>query len=163
MSDEMKKADLSLGLAAAITERACELIQDGWVKGRMKIEVDGAPVQFCIHGALNLAIKEIFGDRRLGAEAEVLAVAFIVDEAQSQYNFNGSWKDDGIPAAAFNDNPSTKHQDVLNIMSAAARRLWDLSLEQESAVGDSWQPSRWVEADVESEEAKQFLYASLGN
>lgn len=161
MSDEMKKADSTLGLAAAVTERACELIQDGWVKGRMSTSVDGAPVQFCIHGALDLALQEVFGDKRLGAEAEVLAVAFIVDEAQSQYNFKGSWKHAGIPAAGFNDSAATKHQDVLNVMGAAAKRLWDLSLESESTTTTTWTPSKWADTDVNSEEAQQFLYASL--
>lgn len=164
MSDEMKKADSTLGLAAAVTERACELIKDGWVKGRMSTSVDGAPVQFCIHGALDLALEEIFGQKRLGAEAEVLATAFIVDEAQTQYSFKGSWKNGGIPAAGFNDNAATKHQDVLTVMGAAAERLWGLALEEEFGAlreNPHWTPSKWADVDVESEDAKQLLYATL--
>jgi hypothetical protein len=164
MSDEMKKADSTLGLAAAVTERACELIKDGWVKGRMHTAVDGAPVQFCIHGALDLALEEIFGQKTLGAEAEVLATAFIVDEAQTQYNFKGSWKNGGIPAAGFNDSAATKHQDVLSVMTAAAERLWGLALEQEfSSLSENphWAPSKWADVDVQSEDAQQLLYATL--
>lgn len=129
----------------------------------MNTKVDGTPVQFCVHGALNLALEEIFGQKQLGAEAEVLATAFIVDEAQAQYDFKGSWKQGGIPAAGFNDTAERKHQDVLNVMGAAAKRLWDLSLEAESAGADQWQPSKWAEADVNSEEAQQFLFATLDN
>lgn len=161
MSDEMKKADSTLALAAAVTERACDLIQEGWVKGRMSTSVDGAPVQFCVHGALDLALEEIFGHKRLGAEAEVIATAFIVDEAQAQYDFKGSWKQGGIPAAGFNDSSATKHQDVLNVMGAAAERLWDLAIEQELKGSKTWVPSQWADADVQSEDAQQFLYATL--
>lgn len=165
MSDDKKTkaADMTLGLAAAVTDRACELIRDGWVKGRMKTTLDGAPVQFCIHGALDLALEEVFGNKQLGAEAEVLATAFIVDEAQTQYNFKGSWKSGGIPAAGFNDSRERKHEDVLNVMSAASQRLWDLSLEAEEKgqTGGAWVPSQWAETDVKSEDAQQFLFATL--
>lgn len=162
--DKMKAADSTLGLAAAVTERACELIQEGWVKGRMNTTVEGAPVQFCIHGALDLALEEIFGQKNLGAEAEVLATAFIVDEAQAQYGFKGSWKQGGIPAAGFNDSAERKHQDVLSVMTAAAERLWGLSLEAEFSdlkENTHWTPSKWADVDVHSEDAQQFLHASL--
>lgn len=164
MSDDekkMKAADSTLGLAAAVADRACELIQEGWVKGAMHTKVDGAPVQFCIHGAIDLAMEEIFGHKRLGAEAEVLATAFIVDEAQTQYGFKGSWKQGGIPAAGFNDVAERKHQDVLNVMGAAAERLWDLALERELAQDSGWTPSQWADVDVNSEDAQQFLHATL--
>ena len=162
MSDEnMKKADGTLGLAAAVTDRACELIKEGWVKGRMHTKVDGAPVQFCIHGALDLALEEIFGDKRLGAEAEVLATAFIVDEANTQYNYGRKVTGPGIPASSFNDASERKHEEVLNVLSAASQRLWDLSLEQTSAVDSGWEPSKWADVDVNSEEAQQYLHASL--
>lgn len=161
MSDEMKKADGTLALAAAVADRACDLIRDGWVKGRMNTKVDGTPVQFCVHGALDLALEEIFGQKQLGAEAEVLATAFIVEEAQNQYNFKGSWKNAGIPAAGFNDSSERKHSDVLSVMTAAAERLWNLALDQEAAGADEWAPSKWAEVDVQSEDAQQFLYATL--
>lgn len=164
MSDEQKKADSTLALAAAVAERACDLIQEGWVKGRMSTSVDGVPVQFCVHGAIDLAMAEIFGSKRAGAEAEVIATAFIVDEAQTQYNFKGSWKSGGIPAAGFNDAASTKHQDVLNVMEAATERLWGLALEEEFPAlkeNKHWAPSQWAEVDVNSEDAQQFLYATL--
>jgi hypothetical protein len=164
MSDEQKKADSTLALAASVTERACDLIQEGWVKGRMSTKVDGAPVQFCIHGAIDLAMEEIFGNKNAGAEAEVIATAFIVDEAQTQYGFKGSWKQGGIPAAGFNDSSERKHQDVLNVLGSAAERLWGLAIEEEfSALKENphWAASQWADVDVASEDAQQFLHATL--
>jgi hypothetical protein len=162
MQEKMTVDDAMISLAASVVERTHELIADGWVKGRMSDSVDGVPTAFCIHGALNLAMEEVFGNARGNEVVEVLAVAFICDEAKTQYNFQGSWKQGGIPAASFNDNAATKHEDVLSVLKSASKRLWEVGLDFAGApsTGD-WKPSKWAEVDTQSEEAQQFLYATL--
>ena len=161
MQEKMSVDDAMISLAASVVERTRELIADGWVKGKMSESVDGVPTAFCIHGALNLAMEEVFGHAR-NETVEVLAVAFICDEAKTQYNFQGSWKHGGIPAASFNDSAATKHEDVLNVLGAASKRLWEVGLDFAAApsTGD-WKPSKWADVDVQSEDAQQFLYATL--
>jgi hypothetical protein len=163
MGNKLQNDEAVLGLAASVTGRACELITDGWVKGQMHTTVEGAEESFCIHGALNVAIREVFGEmqNRSVAQQDVadVAVAFICDEAFNQRGtrING---DHGIPAAAMNDAASTTHDDVIGVMSRASARLWDLTVESEC---DSYVPSRWANVDTDSEQAKQYLYATLGN
>lgn len=162
MQEKMTVDDALINLAASVVDRTRELIADGWVKGKMSESVDGVPTAFCIHGALNLAMEEVFGHASGNATVEVLAVAFICDEAKSQYNFQGSWKQGGIPAASFNDNAATKHEDVLNVLGAASQRLWEVGLDFAAAPSTSdWKPSKWADVDVQSEDAQQFLYATL--
>lgn len=151
-----------LGLAASVATRACELIRDGWTKGKMHTLAGGAPDSFCIHGALDLALEEVFGDKRfvskLGVRQDVedVAVAFICDEAFGRMHSRSG----GIPAASYNDASERKHGEVVGVMSRAADRLWDIVMDQASS-GEEWRPTAWAEADTNSEEAKQFLYAPL--
>lgn len=161
---KMTVDDAIINLAASVVDRTRELITDGWIKGHMSTSVDGAQTAFCIHGALNLALEEVFGAYQRGSDVEVLAVAFIVDEAKNQYGFKGSWQHGGIPAASFNDSPATKHEDVLNVLGAASKRLWSIGMDWESGLSmdpSNWVPSKWAEADVQAPEAQQFLHASL--
>lgn len=162
MQDKMTVDDATINLAASVVGRAYELISDGWVKGQMS-GGEGSVEEFCIHGAMNLAIAEMFGDGYRGAgDIEAIATAFIVDEASTQYNFKGSWKRGGIAAAPFNDAPATKHEDVLNVLSAASKRLWDIGLDFESnGSSEGWIASKWADVDVNSEDAQQLLHASL--
>lgn len=151
--------DTVLGLAAAVTDRACELITEGWTKGRMRSGAGGVQ-SFCIHGALELAMEETFGTRDLSQhvqkDVEQVAVAFICDEAFGTIRGHGA----GIPAAAYNDNPQRRHQEVIGVMERATQRLWSVTFD----ANDSMQPfqySKW--ADVDEAQASQYLHASLAN
>jgi hypothetical protein len=157
MGNEMKIDDALIGLAASVAGRACELLADGWVKGQMSKSVDGSPVQFCIHGALDLALDEVFGTDRKGVRTNVndIAVAFICDEAFGKMISHSG----GIPAASFNDAKERKHQEVLNVVGNAADRLWDIAVENEN--GSTWEPSKWADVDVSSEQAQNYLHATL--
>lgn len=152
---KLKADEAVLGLAAAVTGRACELIQDGWTKGKMR-GGEGGVESFCVHGAVELAMEEIFGiyDRRqlVQQDVEDVAVAFLCDEAF------GQMQSGRIPVASFNDAASRKHSEVIGVMSRAADRLWDLSSDSEPT---QWTPSKWSTEDLEKEEVKNFLYGSL--
>jgi hypothetical protein len=162
MSKKLQNDEAVLGLAASVTSRACELIGDGWVKGQMRTMADGSPVSFCIHGAVELAMEEVFGiyDKRqvqVQKDVEDVAVAFICDEAFNQRGTAMNFAN-GIPAAGYNDSSERKHEEVVGVLGRAAGRLWDLTVEREST---SYVPSKWAEVDTESEQAQQYLYASL--
>ncbi len=177
MMNEEKKLtvdDTAIALAASIVDRTRELIADGWVKGKLN-GGHGGVEEFCIHGAMGLALQELFGEtgdtgrvnvcggiaavNRGYGDVEALATAFIVEEANSQYGYKGSWNHGGLAAAGFNDAPERKHEDVLNVLSSASKRLWDIGLETDTV--DGWVPSKWAEVDVTSAPAQQFLYATL--
>jgi hypothetical protein len=177
MQEKMSVDDAFISLAASVVERTRELIADGWVKGSLTGGFSGVQ-EFCIHGAMGLALQEMFGETgdtgrvnvcggiaasaRGYGEVEALATAFIVDEAANQYGFKGSWQHGGIAAAPFNDAATTKHQDVLNVLDGASKRLWEVGLDMAGAPpSDAWVPSKWAEVDVQSEDAQQFLYATL--
>lgn len=144
------------GLAASVTGRACELIMDGWTKGRMSAGFDKVE-QFCIHGALDLAMEEIFGTRSKRSEVvkavETLATAFICDEA-----FGGTktrfW------AAGYNDAAERRHDEVTGVLDRASNRLWALAVPNDDAEY-KFEYSQY--ADVEPAQAQQMLYATLGN
>lgn len=150
--------DTVLGLAAAVCDRATELITDGWTKGAMSRSRGGAPVSFCIHGAIELAMEETFGsrDHRVGIQQDVeqVAVAFICDEAFGTMKRASA----GIPAASFNDASERKHQEVIDVMTRATSRLWGVTFDTE-AMEQPFQFSQW--ANVEEAQAKQYLYATL--
>ena len=175
MSDnKLTVDDTVLGVAASVAGRACELLADGWVKGKL-YDGPGGVSSFCIHGAINLAIEEVFGDgasagrshidgtRMISSGAsdvEAVAVAFIIDEAAAQHKYKGGGM--FLGAAAFNDAPERKHEEVLSVVGNASKRLWDLSMEQQTdGAGSGWTPSKWAEVDVSTEEAKNYLYATL--
>jgi hypothetical protein len=150
--------DTVLGLAAAVCDRATELITDGWTKGSMMRKSGGAPVSFCIHGAIELAMEETFGSRDLRQsvqqDVEQLAVAFVCDEAFGTIRGKGA----GIPAAAFNDAGNRRHQEVIDVMRRATDRLWAVTFDVE-VTAKPFEFSQW--ADVEETQAKQYLYATL--
>lgn len=152
--------DTVLGLAAAVTDRTCELITDGWTKGSMRRMKGGAPVSFCIHGAIELAMEETFGQRDLRQDiqkdVEQVAVAFICDEAF------GSMKraTGGIPAASFNDASQRKHQEVIDVLERATKRLWGVTFDTIDAE-TPFEYSQW--AEVDEAQASQYLHASLAN
>ncbi len=160
MSNKIDCDDATLALAASVVDRAHDLISAGWVKGKMS---DGLESEFCIHGGINLAIKEIFGEGhysdRVARNVSELACMFIVDEAIGQPSKGslGAW------AAGWNDSAERTHEDVLKALDGAARRLWNLSVEQEPVVSAEWAPSKRSETDITTEPAQQFLYASLAN
>lgn len=152
--------DVVLGLAAAVTNRACELITDGWTKGAMMRKAGGAPVSFCIHGALELAMEETFGYRDLRQDVqrdvEQVAVSFICDEAFGGRNQFVN----GIPAAQYNDASERKHSEVIGVMERATKRLWDISFDTTTS-GHGFEYSKW--ASVDESVASQYLNASLVN
>jgi hypothetical protein len=176
-AEKMTVDDALINLAASVVDRTKELIADGWVKGALTGGFNSVQ-QFCVHGAMGLALQEVFGEtgdtgrvnvcggiaasNRGYGDVEALATAFIVEEAKSQYGFKGSWEHGGIAAAPFNDDPATKHEDVLNVLDAASKRLWSIGMDWESSVSSAtWQPSKWADVDVEAPEAQQFLNAVL--
>jgi hypothetical protein len=174
---KMTVDDAMLTLAASVVERTRELITDGWVKGALTGGF-GNVQEFCVHGAMGLALQEVFGETgdvgrvnvcggyaaagRGYSDVEALATAFIVDEAKNQYGFKGSWEAGAMAAAPFNDDPATKHEDVLSVLDGAAKRLWSIGVDWEKGTGsNAWTPSKWADTDTQSGEAQQFLYATL--
>ncbi len=159
MTKNLTADDTVLGLAAAVTSRATELITDGWTKGAMHRSKGGAPVSFCIHGALNLAMEEVFGQRDLGQtvqrDVEQVAVAFICSEAFGSMGHAG-----GIPAASFNDASVRRHQEVIDVMARATQRLWSVTFDTE-VTKEQFEFSQW--ANVEEAQASQYLNATLAN
>ncbi len=159
--------DAALAVAASITERAHDLIQDGWVKGRMYTKEDGAPVAFCILGALELAMQETFGSQPnwMSHPAVELAAAFIMDEAAGQYKHR-HWNETSQRVASpgmipgFNDPAERQLEQVLSVMREAARRLWDLSVEREQ-VAPAFEFSRWADVGVTEEASRDYLHAVL--
>lgn len=160
MTKNLTADDTILGLAAAVCDRATELITDGWTKGAMMRKSGGAPVSFCIHGAIELSMEETFGQRDLHQDVqrdvEQVAVAFICDSAFGTIRGMGA----GIPAAKFNDASQRRHQEVIDVMEQATKRLWGVTFDMVEAV-QPFQYSKW--ADVEESAAQQYLYASLTN
>lgn len=156
MSKKLTADETVLGLAASVTSRACELIQDGWVKGAMRNGAGGVE-NFCIHGAIELAMEEVFQARNLKQlvqqDVEDVAVAFICDEAFGKMQSRSG----GIPAARFNDAAERKHSEVTGVLDRAAERLWALAVDSQAECDFTW--SQY--ADVNEEQAKQYLHASL--
>jgi hypothetical protein len=134
--------------AASCVRRAHELISDGWVKGRMQAWSGGVPTEFCIHGALELALKETFGERRTPIVdcVEQVASAYITNECFGKI---GSW------AAGYNDARERTHDEVLGVLDRASNRLWSVSFDDV----DVKQTMGWAESS-DQEAQKQFLYAS---
>lgn len=155
---KLTATDTILGLAAAVCDRATELITDGWTKGRMR-SGEGGVQSFCIHGAIELAMEETFGRRDLTQEVqrdvEQVAVAFICDEAFGSIR----GKEAGIPAAAFNDASQRRHDEVVGVMSRATSRLWGVTFDTNYTLEKPFEFSQW--ADVEEAQAQQFLHATL--
>jgi len=162
-----KIEDTALTLAASVVDRARELLADGWAQGTLYEGRDGLPESFCIHGALNLAIEEVFGEgTSLGrshidgtrmvtsgaADVEALAVALIVDEATNQFAYEGGGM--FLGAARFNDAADRKLDEVLSVVGRAAERLWDMALGH-----GEWTPSEWAQVDEATTE--QFLRAGI--
>ena len=166
----------TLAMAASIVDRAYDLIQDGWVQGRLYTSVEGsnATKEYCIHGAINLAIEEMFGNgqsvgrthvdgtrmlNRPASDINDVAVAFIIDEAVTHYNYKGGGT--FLGAAGFNDAPNRKLDDVLKVLSGASKRLWDLSLLNEASE-DHFEFSKWADNEiVDDQVALNYLYATI--
>jgi hypothetical protein len=175
MSEKISVDDTVITLAASVVDRTRDLIQDGWVKGQLNAGFNGAET-FCIHGAMGLALQEVFGytgdtgrvnvcggyaaDNRGYGQVEAMATAFIVDEANAQFKYGGRFTAGNLAAAPFNDAPERKHGEVLSVLGQASKRLWNLSVCPDET---EFQFSKWVDIDVQAEEAQQFLYAQLGN
>lgn len=171
MSKNLNTDEAIIALAASAASRAQELLADGWVKGRLSGGFKGIET-FCIHGALMIALDELCGEgRNLGREqvcansmrnkafrddVEALASAFIVDSAANRYGYDANaWKNGGLAGAAFNDDGSRKHQEVLNVMGDASTRLWDIALDTQS-----WQPSKWA-VDQNDAAVQEYLKMPL--
>lgn len=153
---KLKVDEAVLGLAASVTGRACELITDGWIKGSMR-GGSGGVENFCIHGAIELAMEEVFTVRnmKIGVQQDVeqVAVAFICDEAFGQMRAGS------IPAASFNDAGARTHDEVTGVLERASERLWNLAVGSDMDEHVEFEYSKW--ADVDEETAKTFLHASL--
>lgn len=141
-------------MAASLAERTCQLISEGWVKGALRRGHDRVE-KFCIHGAINLAMQEMFSNPEVHREVEDIVVAVIVDEARTKHAYKGGMGY-GLPAAAFNDAKSTSHEDVVNVIKATSQRLWGLALEDQEAAPISW-------AAVDDESVEQYLHATITN
>ena len=163
---KMDVDDAAITLAASVVERTRDLLADGWVKGKLYDGVEGVE-GFCIHGALNLAIEEVFGEgvaagrhhidgtRMVASGAsdiEAIAVAFIVDEAATRYGYRGGGM--FLGAANFNDEPERKLEEVLEVVGSAAARLWEVAMDEMTAQAPSY-------VEVDEQAAQQFLYAQL--
>jgi len=153
-------SDATLALAASVVDRTHDLIADGWVKGRMFTTVDGAKHEFCILGAIEQAVSEIteIAQRSRRKDIYDLATMFILDEAVNQYQYGGAragWNSHGsIPG--FNDAGNRTHDQVLNVLTGAAGRLWDLSVVNEQVV-EKFEFSKWADQGVNDEAAKAYL------
>jgi hypothetical protein len=162
MTMKLQNDEAVLTLAASVTERARDLIQDGWSKGSMATGFERAE-SFCVHGALNLALQEVFGlvSPTVAKDVEDVSVAFMCDSA---FNTNDAYKmaGHGIPMATFNDEPTRQHQEVVDAMTRAADRLLAIALPDDETA-EPFEFSKWADVDTQSEQAKQFLYQSLGN
>jgi hypothetical protein len=160
MSSKLHTDDAALALAASVVERAHDLISDGWTQGKMSTGEGGAEA-WCIHGAVAQALQEVFGENRhyQGDSQYVsdIACMFIVDEAMT----SGIKEKPGAWAAGWNDAPERTHLEVLKALDGAARRLWNLSIEQEPAF--TWEPSKWADVDIASEVNHNFLHAELAH
>lgn len=147
----MDKNDANLILAASCIERASDLIQDGWVRGRFYTTVAGAPVSFCILGALEVAFQEL-GNLHKDHQREILSIcqSFILDEVDEQFRY----KTCSIPS--FNDSKARSVDDVTSVLRAAAKRVWDVAMESDETLVDLTQYVK-----PQSEEQKQYLHAVL--
>lgn len=175
-TEKISTDDAALAMAAAIVDRTYDLLESGWVKGKLNGGFKGVQ-EFCIHGAMGLALQEMFGAtgdtgrvnvcgglaatfRGYGA-VEAIATAFIVDEANAQHAFGGTFTQGNLSAAPFNDAQKTQHDDVLDVLRAASKRIWALSWEPDEVASAEYSRS-WAEAEaVETEAAKNYLYATL--
>jgi hypothetical protein len=147
--------DASLALAGTLVDRSYDLIDDGWVKGRFYQKVDGAPVTFCIEGALELASQELFSNMyHADHKRDVVNLArlFILDEVEKQTGRVYA----SIPG--YNDAGERSHEQVLGVLQGAAQRLWDLSVNTEEL--GSLDLTQYVETEP-AEAAKQYLHAVL--
>lgn len=153
----------TLALAAAICDRAAELIDDGWVKGALKTHVEGTrvPHKFCILGAIDQAMEEIYGLHGSHNAAREVAQAFILDEALAQFRHNHG----SIPG--FNDAGNRRQGDVVSVVSKAGARLWDLSLElhedgrSSSSTIDYVDLTQYADMGVDGEATHNYLHAVL--
>ncbi len=157
MTTKLTADDTILGLAASVCSRATELITEGWTKGKMRSGAGGVQ-SFCIHGAIELAMEEIFGARdhrqEVQRDVEQVAVAFVCDEAFGEIRGRAG----GIPAAAFNDSSTRRHQEVIDVMSRATDRLWGVAFDVETT-REPYQFSKW--ANVEETQAQQYMHQTL--
>lgn len=168
MKEKMEIDQATFGLAASMTDRAFDLIQDGWVKGTMRTVVDGAPDKFCILGALEEAFKEVFpgqSNNYYGNHPAVeMACAFIIDEAMTQYAFRRGWSNGKVASPGeipgFNDAGERQQEQVLSVLREAATRLWDISVANEPVI-PTFEFSKWADVGVTAEVQKQYLHAVL--
>lgn len=148
---QMSVDNATIALAASIVTRAHELMEDGYSKSQLN-EGFKKVQRFCAHGAMNLAFIEMFPEKKeqcgrlfvcggyAATEAgygpiEAVATAVLVDEANRRFDYDASaWKAGMMGVAPLNDDPKRSQADVLGILEGAARRLWDMTFEDE-AVG----------------------------
>lgn len=167
----LEAGEAVIALAASVVGRTRELIEDGWIKGELVTKGYG---KFCIHGAMNLALVEMFGRKeecgianvcggyaatRQGfGDIEALATAFIVEAAADRYSYDrDAWRNGRLGAAPWNNEPERRQEDVLGVLDTAADRLWALSGVTAETEHRSWAPAE----DIQSEGAQQFLFAAL--
>lgn len=132
-------ADATIALAAQAVTRTGELLETGWGQHLLNDGVE----KFCIQGALMLAINEMIGDdgqcsrvyvcqgndaqKRGYGDIEAIATAFIVQAAADHYKYDrDAWKAGRLGGAEFNDAADRTQEQVLHVISVAAKRLWDV-------------------------------------
>lgn len=143
----------NLALAASVCDRTHDLIEAGWVKGRFYGGYENVQT-FCILGAIDLALEELLDQNQMYAREDIkhVATTFILDEALAQYKYS---KGGSIPG--FNDAAEREHDQVLSVLSGAAKRLWNLSVDDQE-LGQIWQPSQWAEVDQATAQEYQKVY-----
>ncbi len=141
----MKNFENALVLAAGIAERSCDLISDGWIKGRF-YDDKKLPQRFCILGAIELATEELMEGASTDAKRIVKDVveSFVSVEVQSRI------------IHAFNDT-RTNQEDVVGALRAAADSLWTVATETPEEEVDM---TKYV-VKSKDEPQYQYLYNTL--
>lgn len=158
--NKIEVIDSTLPEAAALAERAFELLDIGWVQGQFFSSDGGVVPTFCIEGAIALAERELHGflaHRAVAVTgpADVLR-KFIMDEALSQQG------EKFISVPAFNDRSGRSKDEVLSVVRSAADRLWRLAVDTDGIdFGATAADMSKYSDDVTEERAQQYLHAAL--
>lgn len=154
-------SDATFALAAGVVERAHDLIDDGWVKGKL-YDSRSQPTRFCILGALQLAAEEVImqgipmkKSRRDEHHEMYMAVKELVGLCSAIIADAAGMGLNGSPPT-FNDAPNRKQAEVLAVMRSAAETLWDISLNTEREIDMSSMLNTGT-----SENVKSFLEMEL--
>ena len=141
---DVQTAELQFAITAL--RRTHELIEDGWLQGGLADGKRSSKVEnFCVHGALHLALSEIFPNVKgefqrvavcAGATAqesgfgaaEAIATAMMVEEAADVFGYDRNmWRENMMGMASFNDAADRTKEQVLSVIDGAITRLVRMS------------------------------------